>query len=199
MASQIAFALRLCFACLFGFATFSKLRRPLAFVDSVVAYEVLPPGASRAFAWLLMPLEASLALALVTGWLLVPAASVSFAILLAFALGVALALHRGRRIPCGCFGELSEPISARTLIWLGTLSAGSLALLVLTVTAGRQLAIDTALVEPIPALVYLLQILPLSFLFALATLWLVSVREVLRLAVAARREPSLEVKEADWS
>src|SRR5687768_10892125 len=85
---------------IFLLATVGKLRHPLAFAYGVVEYEVLPRRWAVAFGLLLIPLEAFLALAHLSGWLLRPAAATGIAVLSAFAVAVALALKRHKVLSC---------------------------------------------------------------------------------------------------
>lgn len=91
-----------------------KLRRPVAFLHSVVDYQVLPAHAAAVFGAVLIPLELFLAFALLTG-LGTNSALPLATVLLIFLAAIGINLWRGRKIACGCFGNACEPISLRTV------------------------------------------------------------------------------------
>jgi hypothetical protein len=95
---------RLVLAAVFAMAAFAKLRSLDEFVGVVHNYRVLPEFLVRPVAYALPPLEAAIALAL----LLEPTRSAgalgAAALLVVFALAMAVNLTRGRvEIDCGCF------------------------------------------------------------------------------------------------
>ncbi len=107
-----------------------KLRAPAAFARGVASYELLPRGLAVLVGYALIPLEALLAGAHLTGFWLRPGALVGALMLCAFGLGVAVNLRRGRGLPCFCFSAKGgELLSARTLARLGLLLAGECLLL----------------------------------------------------------------------
>ncbi len=111
-------------------SSLAKLRDPAAFARGVASYELLPQGLARSAGYALIPLEALLACAHLTGLWLRPGALLGAAMLCVFALGVAINLRRGRGLPCFCFSARGgELLSARTLARLGLLLAGECLLL----------------------------------------------------------------------
>ena len=126
--AHLLLALRLGLGLAFAIAVVPKLRRPLTFAQTVVDYRILPAPLARAFGLALLPVEALLALALLTGtglWVVLPGASL---VLAAFLAAVGINLRRGRRISCGCMGRGGERISGRTAARLSLLLTVSLAL-----------------------------------------------------------------------
>lgn len=112
---QVAVASQISLGIVFLLSVLPKLRRPLAFARSVIGYEILPDKAASAFALILIPVEAFLAVAFLTGWLTDIALPLAAVMLLMFLVAVGMNLRRDRRVPCGCFGDASERISPRTL------------------------------------------------------------------------------------
>ncbi len=113
--SHIALAAQFGLGIVFLLSALPKLRRPLPFAHSVVEYRILPAGVAYVFGLALIPLEIFLTLAFLTGWLTDVALPVATLMLIAFLVAVGVNLRRGRQIPCGCFGNVSELISPRTL------------------------------------------------------------------------------------
>lgn len=114
----MAFAAQLTLGMVFAASTALKVARPGQFIASVVGYDVLPAPVARVFGWLLIPVEAYLAVALILGLSAEVARPLSVAALALFGIAVGINLARGARVPCGCFGNPSELISRRTLIRL---------------------------------------------------------------------------------
>src|SRR5574341_319866 len=65
--SYFALALQFSLGIVFLLSALPKLREPLAFVGGVVEYKILPAQVARVFALALIPLEAFLAVAFLTG------------------------------------------------------------------------------------------------------------------------------------
>ncbi len=142
-------AVQLALGLVFLASALGKLRDPRAFARGVADYEVLPRGLAVAAAWALIPIEALLSAAHLSGLLLRPAALVGLLTLCAFAIGVGVNLRRGRGLPCLCFGARGgELVSARTLARLGLLIAGEALLLAGSGGAARAapLSLDTLFV-----------------------------------------------------
>ncbi len=113
--NEIALAVRVLVALVFLTAALGKLRHRLEFQGVVSNYRLLPEIAVPAFALLLPPVEVIVAAAL----LFVPAASwpavSAAALLLVFAVAMAINIRRGRRhIDCGCFQSALK----QTLSWV---------------------------------------------------------------------------------
>jgi hypothetical protein len=108
-----------------------KARHPVAFARSVVAYDVLPPSLAFSLGLLLIPVEAILGFAHLTGLLFIFVLPIGIALLLCFAVVTGQAMLRGLDMPCHCFGVQSdEPISISTLSRLALLIAAEILLLI---------------------------------------------------------------------
>ena len=121
----IVFTLRVGIMLLFATAAFHKLTDVPAFRRTLEDYRLLPRVLTGPAVWLLILLEASLALALVVpAWAPIAAVS-SAALLLIYGLAISLNLVRGRRqVDCGCTGPafrqpISEGLVARNLVIAG--------------------------------------------------------------------------------
>lgn len=112
---QLTAAAQLSLGIVFLLSAVPKLRRPRAFVQTVAAYGILPRHAVPPVAGAVTLLETVLALAFLLGWWNGAALPLAAALLLGFLGAVGANMRRGRRIPCGCFGDRSETISSRTL------------------------------------------------------------------------------------
>lgn len=109
----ITTALRVFLALLFATAALSKLSRIEEFYGVVRNFRLLPDGVSRVVAFVLPVVELAVAVGLVIGPWAVPAATVAAALLIVFALALAINVARGRTyIDCGCFRQgLKQPVS----------------------------------------------------------------------------------------
>jgi methylamine utilization protein MauE len=157
--------LRAAFAVLFASAAWQKLRDRRAFAAVLVAYRVLPEGLVAPAAIAITGVEVVLALAWLAPGGPSLAAPATVAVLLVYALAIALNLVRGRRtIDCGCgvagtrqpIGEwllvrngllalmalaTLQPIAARPLVWVdGVTCAAGLAVVSCVWLAGHGLA-----------------------------------------------------------
>ena len=128
LAEYLAQSLQLALGTVFLVAAGAKLRRPTEFVAAVRGYGLIPAALSRAVAAGLIVAESLVAVSLLTGQALAVGVPAAGALLLVFAVAVSLNLKRGRPVSCGCFGSAEERISARTLVRIGLLLAGTLAL-----------------------------------------------------------------------
>lgn len=130
MSESLILLLQLSLGLVFLGAFATKALAPAAFLRGVTAYEILPPPLARAAGAVLIPIEGLLALAHLTGWLLVPASWVGLVTLSAFAVAIGVNLWRRRDIPCHCFGSGGgERISRTTLARLALLLGAELAVL----------------------------------------------------------------------
>lgn len=189
---HVAFAAQLALGAVFLLSALPKLRRPRAFARDVAAYGILPPSAARVFALAVVPLELFLAFAFLTGWLVVAALPLATALLLAFLIAVGINLQRGRRIPCGCFGEASERISPRAVARLLLLLAVALLLAAARSTGSDVRPPSGLLVADAAAIAHLLPSAALAAFLLLSGAWLLSLPELLPLARQwqRRRPPS---------
>ena len=121
---------RLALGLVFLLSTLGKLRRPVAFLRGVAEYEILPAPLAYVFGAVLIPVEAFLAVAHLTGWELRIAVPLGIAVLLTFATAVGINLGRNRDLLCLCFDSLGgERISVRSLAQLGLLLGAEVLLL----------------------------------------------------------------------
>ncbi len=98
-------------ASLFGPAAWHKITRRQDFAGSLQAYRLVPPRLLPALAFLLPLLEALVPLGLIAPSTRMPALLLAAALLLVYALAMALNLLRGRAsIDCGC-GDEAQPLS----------------------------------------------------------------------------------------
>lgn len=103
---------------LFIYAGFTKLYPPehrLLFEIAISAYQLLPPKAVIALAYVLPWMEIALGVFLLAGWKLRYFATFAALLLGAFIATMAITYARGIEADCGCFG-LGEPISPLTLL-----------------------------------------------------------------------------------
>jgi uncharacterized membrane protein YphA (DoxX/SURF4 family) len=131
------------FALLFATAAWHKWRGLPQFTAMLGAYELLP----RALLPLAAPAIALLESILAGGLLLpvarAPAAMVAAALLIAYAGGIAVNLHRGRRdLDCGCTGPLERRPIAAWMVWRNVLLALGLGTLAMPWDARPLQAVD---------------------------------------------------------
>lgn len=183
---HFAFAFQLCLGIVFLLSVLPKLRYPLVFAQSVVEYKVLPAKVAQAFGLALIPLEAFLAIAFLTGWLTDFALPLGTVLLLLFLVAVGINLKRGRKISCGCFGNASEQISPRTLTRLLLLLGIVLLLAAFRSTGDASLPNLGTLIADGSTLTYLwLMAFLAAFLILLGT-WILSLPEMIFLARQVR-------------
>ncbi|HET7091414.1 MAG TPA: MauE/DoxX family redox-associated membrane protein [Anaerolineae bacterium] len=178
---HFAFASQLSLGIVFLLSALPKLRRPLAFVQSVVEYKVLPAKVAYVFALALIPLEAFLAIAFLTGWWADAALPLATVMLIVFLMAVGTNLRRGRKIDCGCFGNTSEQISPRTMARLLLLLTTVLLLVVFKGTGGASLPSRGAMTADVSTFIYLLQTAFLAAFLILLAAWMLSLPEVVPL------------------
>ena len=119
--------LQLALGGVFLVSSLGKLRHPMAFLRGVAEYDVLPIPFAYAFGAVLIPAEAFVALALLSGIAAGVALPLATALLLIFGAAVAINLRRHRDMLCHCYGSLGEErLSARSLAQLGLLIAAGL-------------------------------------------------------------------------
>ncbi|HEY4027429.1 MAG TPA: MauE/DoxX family redox-associated membrane protein [Candidatus Dormibacteraeota bacterium] len=104
-----------------------KARHPLAFVRGVADYEILPVPLAYAFGAVLIPAEAFVAVALLSGLAAGVALPLATGLLVVFAVAVAINLRRHRDVLCHCYGSLGgERLSVRSLVQLALLMGAGL-------------------------------------------------------------------------
>jgi hypothetical protein len=176
--AYFAFVSQFSLGIVFLLSALPKLRRPLAFTRSVVAYEILPDNVAYLFALILIPLEVFLAIALLTGVLTDIALLLALVLLTIFLVAIWINLKRGRRISCGCFGETSEQISPRTLARLFLLLAVVLFLVSFRNTGGASLPHLGAMTANGSTLIYLLQSVFVAVFLILLGAWMLNLPEL---------------------
>jgi Methylamine utilisation protein MauE len=179
--------LQLALGFVFLLGAMSKLRQPGTFTRTVVRYRLLPSGLTSPIALGLIGLESFLAVSLLTGWGLRLALPVAVVSLLIFSAAVAINLRRGRRIPCGCFGDSSEVLSVRTLVRLSMLLTAAAMLLVLGLAGTQALTVGLVVAGGWAGLVDALESAALAAFLLMLGLWVLNLPEVMwLLRVSAR-------------
>lgn len=179
MKGDILTVVRLDLGLLFLMASASKLLNPLRFVKGVVEYDILPYGAAKALGVLLIPLEALLAVAHITGWLLSFASLVGMITLLMFGAAVSVNLIRRREILCYCFGAGDdELLSRKTLARVVILVLGEAVLFrSLILTGSSQLLFA----QPVATIDLLSGYLPWIALSVVLLMWCLDIPEMIEL------------------
>jgi uncharacterized membrane protein YphA (DoxX/SURF4 family) len=180
--THLAQSLQLTLGAVFLIAGAVKLRRPDSFVQSVRAYDVLPPRFAGPVAGVLIVLELLIGIALVTGHRTSLAIPAAIGILAAFCVGVIVTLKRGRRIPCGCFGDSDEPISPRSAARLVMLVTSASMLFLLEHAGTRTYQLTLATVHGVAAFTQVVEIAIGACLIILAGLWALNLVPVISLA-----------------
>lgn len=179
-------ALRLALGLVFVMSVAPKLRRFGRFQSALAGYDLLPERAVAPAALVVVAVELVLATALVSGLFEVLALWLGLGTLGVFSAAVSINIARGRAIPCGCFGEEDEPISARTLARLALLLAAAASLIVLQVAAA-----ETAVARPSPLLGRapedLVSLAGTAAAFLLGGAWVVRAGELVALAKSETR------------
>jgi uncharacterized membrane protein YphA (DoxX/SURF4 family) len=119
-------AARFFLAFLFILAGVSKIPSS-RFAPAVRDYRLIPDALVRPVSSLLPGIEIAAALLLGLGLIIRPSALLLAALLVIFAIAVAVNLARGRKVDCGCFAGRGQPISSATLVRALALGAISLA------------------------------------------------------------------------
>jgi hypothetical protein len=95
-------------AAVLGFSGAVKLRHPLAFAAAIGSYRILPRLAVRPAAAVIALAEVGCAALLAGPWTRLAGVAVAGGLVTAFLAAMLLALARGQRIGCGCFGGTGE-------------------------------------------------------------------------------------------
>lgn len=124
-----------------------KLTDPLASVQAVRAYELLPTSLAETVGYLLPALEVVIGLALILGVMTRGAAAISALLFVGFIIGIASVWARGMEIDCGCFGGGgAEPGATSSYPWEIARDVGLLALSCFLVwLKSSRLALDSVL------------------------------------------------------
>jgi len=117
-------------AAVLGFSGAVKLRRPLAFAAAIGSYRILPRAVAGPAAMAIALAEVGCAVLLAAPWTRPAGVAVAGGLISAFLAAMLLALARGQRIGCGCFGATGDldvvgaPSVLRAAL-LGAIVAGS--------------------------------------------------------------------------
>jgi hypothetical protein len=187
---HLSHAIQIGLGLIFVAAAFAKLRRPGAFVETVGAYRLLP-------AWIVAPVAAGvigaelfLALAFLSGSLLGLGLPLALFTLALFFFAVAVNLRRGRRIPCGCFGNRREDISSKDLVRIVILLCGVSSLVVLKVGfEARALTIGSVMAMGEDAVAYVVQLTAIASFLIVLGIWLLHAPDVV---MAVRGRPHID-------
>jgi Methylamine utilisation protein MauE len=95
-------------AAVLGFSGAVKLRRPLAFAAAIGSYRILPRAVARPAAVAIALAEVGCAVLLAAPWTRLAGVAVAGGLIGAFLGAMLLALARGQRIGCGCFGGTGD-------------------------------------------------------------------------------------------
>jgi hypothetical protein len=164
---------------IFVTAAIAKLRSPGIFVETVGAYRLLRDWAVAPVAAGVIGAELFIAFAFMSGSLLGFALPLALFMLGLFFVAVAVNLRRGRRIPCGCFGNRRESISSKDLVRIVLLLCGGLSLAVLKVgfeTQALRLGSITALGSD--AVAYVVQLTAIASFLIVLGIWLLHAPDV---------------------
>jgi hypothetical protein len=107
-----------------------------------------PPALPPPTAFAVIAIEVFLAGALLTGSLAGIALPLTILLLVAFLMAVLINLDRGRKVPCGCFGDRSEIISGRVLVRVVLLLTAATLLSILNLVVGVALLTPGACRRP---------------------------------------------------
>jgi Methylamine utilisation protein MauE len=95
-------------AAVLGFSGAVKLRHPVAFAAAIGSYRILPRPLARPAAVAIALAEAGCAALLAAPWTRLAGLALAAGLVGAFLAAMSLALARGQRIGCGCFGGTGD-------------------------------------------------------------------------------------------
>jgi uncharacterized membrane protein YphA (DoxX/SURF4 family) len=126
--ADLTLLVRLCLGGILLVAGASKLADRAGFVQGVLDFGLLPPSLARLYGWCLPFLELATAGLLIAGIAVPAAAALAVLLLTSFVIAVAVALMRGQRLACHCFGAASGSrvgryTLTRSVVLLGTAGA----------------------------------------------------------------------------
>ncbi len=123
---------------MFLVALVSKLRDLPSFRATLRGFRVVPRRLERPVASAVLGAEAAVVLLVVARPSAAVGLAVAIVLLVAFATGMARVIARGDRVPCGCFGRSTAPISRAHVGRNALLAAASAAGLVAGLTSGSE-------------------------------------------------------------
>jgi len=115
----LALAARIYLAVIFLLACYHKLLDPASFALDIATYQILPLATVNLMAIVLPWVELVAGLMLLVGFRTRAAALLVAAMMTMFTVAIAIALHRGLEMSCGCFasqGAAEDPISGLTML-----------------------------------------------------------------------------------
>lgn len=115
MNESLGLMIRLVFGTMFLAAGSYKLSDLGEFADAIRHYRLIPGATAGAVGKVVAVTEATLGIVLLLGAGIPVAAIAGSALLIIFAIAIAINLIRGRQIPCGCKRE-SEPIQIKHIV-----------------------------------------------------------------------------------
>ncbi len=130
------------FALLFAGAALQKLRSPQRFAELFRAYRLLPDDLARLW-WLVPVIELMTGVGLLAARSRPGACAAGAALLLGYAVAMAINLHRGRRdLACGCGGADERRAIAEWMVWRNVILAALLGATLLPWRARAMAAAD---------------------------------------------------------
>ncbi len=146
------------FALLFVSAALHKLRSPRRAAVLIRAYRVVPEGVARLW-WLVPAFELTTGVALLPGRSRALASAAGAALLVGYALAIAINLNRGRRdLACGCGGADERRAIAGWMVSRNLVLAGLLGAMLLPWRARAMMAADAVTIgagTAVAALLYM--------------------------------------------
>lgn len=139
---SLSLIIRFTFGTIFLWSGASKLADLGDFADAIRLYRLIPRVTAGAAARLVAWVEAALGTALLVGIGISWASRVGIGLLAIFTVAVGLNLIRGRRIPCGCSRNSTEPIQIKHIL---RNAVGVLALVYLARLPVHRWAVDSFL------------------------------------------------------
>ena len=152
-------------AVVLGFSGAVKLRRPLAFAKALEGYRILPRALATPAALAIALAEAGCAVLLAAPWTRLEGLAAAGGLVGVFLTAMSLALARGQRIGCGCFGGTAD---------LDTVGLPSLLRAVLL----EIIVVTSALARPAAAPAFGIRVLAAALMLVLVFLLAESVRLV---------------------
>ena len=146
-------------AVVLGFSGAVKLRHPLAFAAAIDSYRILPRSLARPAALAIALAEVGCAALLAAGWTRLAGLAVAGGLVGAFLAAMSLAVARGQRIGCGCFGGSAD---LDTVGLPSVLRAVLLEIIVVTSALARPAAAPAAGVRVLAAALMLLLVFVLA-------------------------------------
>src|SRR6266508_2723795 len=179
LVTNIGDSLQLVLGTVFLVAAVGKLRAPSRSVAAVRGYQLAPSMLSGPLTGALVVVEALVGFSLLSGWSLEAGVPAAGGLLLILASAVGINLRRGRAVPCGCFGSVTERISLRTLARLGLLMLSAIGLAgIRLVWSPSPLNVTSILTGGTSGLERLVAAASLAAFLAVVAMWILLVPEI---------------------